>query len=226
MIITRTPLRISFAGGGSDLKEYYQKFGGSVLSTSINKFIYLSAVKNFKKNEILLKYSNTERVYDVKNIKHNIIRECLKYYNINNIDLNSSADLPSGTGLGSSSAFTSGLILLLNTLKCSVVNKKYIASKACEIEIEILNHPIGKQDQYATTFGGLNFIKFNMNGSVDLEKINLKSEIKKQLDKRLLLFYLGTTRNANNILEEQKKNSIRNKNNINSLHAIVRLSEL
>ena len=226
MIITKTPLRISFAGGGSDLKEYYQKFGGSVLSTSINKFIYLSAINNFNKNEILLKYSSTERVSNVNKINHNILREVLKYYNINNIDFNSSADLPSGTGLGSSSAFTAGLILLSNVFNGSDVDKEYIASKACEIEIENLNHPIGKQDQYASTYGGLNFISFNMNGSVEVEKINLKSDIKKQLNRRLLLFYLGTTRSANSILEEQKDNSIYNKNKINSLHNIVRLSEL
>ena len=140
MIITKTPLRVSFAGGGSDLKEYYIKFGGSVLSTSINKYIYLSAIKNFNKNEILLKYSTTERIFSVNDIKHNILREVLKYYNINNLDFNSSADLPSGTGLGSSSAFTSGLILLSNAFKGIDVDKEYIASKACEIEIEHLNH--------------------------------------------------------------------------------------
>jgi len=225
MIITKTPLRVSFAGGGSDLKEYYIKFGGSVLSTSINKYIYLSAIKNFNKNEILLKYSTTERIFSVNDIKHNILREVLKYYNINNLDFNSSADLPSGTGLGSSSAFTSGLILLSNAFKGIDVDKEYIASKACEIEIEHLNHPIGKQDQYASTYGGLNFISFKMDGSVEVEKINLKSDIRKQLNNRLLLFYIGTTRSANNILEEQKNNS--NKiDKITSLHNIVELSEL
>ena len=225
MIITKTPLRVSFAGGGSDLKEYYTKFGGSVLSTSIDKYIYLSAIKNFNKNEILLKYSTTERILNVNDIKHNILREVLKYYNINNLDFNSSADLPSGTGLGSSSAFTSGLILLSNAFKGIDVDKEYIALKACEIEIEHLNHPIGKQDQYASTFGGLNFISFKMDGSVEVEKINLKSDIKKQLNNRLLLFYLGTSRSANNILEEQKNNS-NNIDKITSLHNIVGLSKL
>ena len=224
MIITRTPLRISFAGGGSDLKEYYKAYGGSVLSTTINKYIYLSGHEMFNSNEILLKYSELERINDINKIKHNIIREVFNKYKINNIDLNSSADLPTGTGLGSSSAFTSGLILLCNAYKNKTINKLDLAKQACEIEIDILKEPIGKQDQYSTTYGGMNFITFNQDGTVEMEKIELSNKNKTLLNERLMLFYLGRTRTARSILTEQKNNYIKEKVGMKNIHEIVKIS--
>ena len=160
MIIVRTPFRVSFAGGGSDLANYYEKYGGAVLSTAINKYSYLCMHPYFFKDGYFLKYSQTELVDDVNDIKHNIIREVFKLYNIRGVDLNSSADIPSGTGLSSSSAFTAGLIHLCNAYNETYMTKEEIAEQACHVEIDLLNEPIGKQDQYACACGGLNFIEF------------------------------------------------------------------
>ena len=150
MIITRTPFRISFAGGGSDLKNYYEKFGGSVLSVSINKYIYLSMHPYFDENAYLLKYSKTEHAQNLEDIQHPIIKDVFGKYNIKGVDFNSSADIPSGTGLASSSAFTVGLINLCNAYTDNYLDKEEIAKQACQVEIEDLKEPIGKQDQYMT----------------------------------------------------------------------------
>ena len=170
MIITRTPFRISFAGGGSDLRNYYEKFGGSVLSVSINKYIYLSMHPYFDENAYLLKYSKTENAKSLEEIQHPIIREVFKKYGIKGVDFNSSADIPSGTGLASSSAFTVGLINLCNVYTDNYMSKSDVAKQACQVEIEDLKEPIGKQDQYACACGGLNFIQFHKCGMVEVEK--------------------------------------------------------
>lgn len=225
MIITRTPFRVSFAGGGSDLKEYYLKYGGSVLSVSIDKYVYLSIHPYFHENKFFLKYSSNELVDDADKIQHKIIKQIVKDYNIKGIDFNSSADIPSGTGLGSSSAFTSGLITLFNAYTGKYMNTENIASYACDIEINKLGEPIGKQDQYACAVGGLNFIKFNQDDTVSLEKILLPSEKIKNLQENLLMFYLGTTRAASSILTEQKNNTSSNQQKVENLHKMVKLSE-
>ena len=142
MIITRTPFRISFAGGGSDLRNYYEKFGGSVLSVSINKYIYLSMHPYFDENAYLLKYSKTEQAKSLEEIQHPIIREVFRKYGIVGVDFNSSADIPSGTGLASSSAFTVGLLNLCNVYTDKYMDKEEIANQACKIEIEDLKEPI------------------------------------------------------------------------------------
>jgi D-glycero-alpha-D-manno-heptose-7-phosphate kinase len=224
LIITRTPLRVSFAGGGSDLKEYYLKYGGSVLSVAINKYIYLSMHPYFHKNRYLLKYSSHEYVDSVDLIEHKIIKQLFKEYNIKGVDFNSSADIPSGTGLGSSSAFTSGLITLCNAYTGKYMSTEDIAKYACDIEINKLKEPIGKQDQYACAIGGLNFIKFNQDDTVSVEKILLESKKLLELETNLLMFYLGGTRSASKILEEQKSNTSLNKK-IENLHKMVALSE-
>ena len=177
MIIVRTPFRVSFAGGGSDLANYYEKYGGAVLSTAINKYSYLCMHPYFFKDGYFLKYSQTELVDNVNDIKHNIIREVFKLYNIRGVDLNSSADIPSGTGLSSSSAFTAGLIHLCNAYNETYMTKEEIAEQACHVEINLLNEPIGKQDQYACACGGLNFIEFEKSGKVNLEKVYLTTEV-------------------------------------------------
>jgi D-glycero-alpha-D-manno-heptose-7-phosphate kinase len=224
MIITRTPFRISFAGGGSDLKEYYLKYGGSVLSVAINKYMYLSMHPYFHKERFFLKYSGNEYVDSVDLIEHKIIKQVLKDYNIKGIDFNSSADIPSGTGLGSSSAFTSGLATLCNAYTNQYMGKEDIAKYACEVEIDKLQEPIGKQDQYGCSLGGLNFIKFNQDDTVSVEKILLDSQNLLKLENNLLMFYLGGTRSASKILEEQKSNTSQNKK-IENLHKMVALSE-
>lgn len=224
MIITRTPFRISFAGGGSDLANYYEKYGGSVLSVSINKYIYLSMHPYFEEDAYLLKYSKTEHAQTVDEIQHPIIRTIFKKYDIKGVDFNSSADIPSGTGLASSSAFTVGLINLCNAYTDKYMNKQDIAELACKVEIEDLKEPIGKQDQYACACGGLNFIEFQKDGTVDVEKLYLQSDAYRVLEKNLLMFYTGKTRSAGSILAEQKKNTTDDKAKIENLHKMVQLS--
>lgn len=224
MIITRTPFRISFAGGGSDLSNYYERFGGSVVSASINKYMYLSIHPYFNEDKYLLKYSKTENPSSVEDINHPIIREVFKRYSIKGVDFNSSADIPAGTGLASSSAFTVGLINLCNAYTDQYMNKEDIAALACKIEIEDLKEPIGKQDQYACACGGLNFIEFRKSGLVDVEKLYLMSDAYSVLEKNLLMFYTGQTRAAGSILAEQKKNTTNDDAKINNLHKMVQLS--
>ena len=207
MIITRTPFRISFAGGGSDLANYYEKFGGAVISTAIDKYIYLSMHPYFFKDGYFLKYSQVEDVHDINDIKHRIVKEVFKLYNIRGVDFNSSADIPSGTGLASSSAFTAGLINLCNAYNETYMNKEDIAEQACHVEIDLLGEPIGKQDQYACACGGLNFITFETSGKVNVEKVFLTTAGYKRLENNLLMFYTGQTRAAGDILKEQKKNT-------------------
>jgi D-glycero-alpha-D-manno-heptose-7-phosphate kinase len=205
MILSRTPLRISFAGGGSDLPGFYMQDQGAVLSTSIDKYVYLAIHRFFDPDKIQLKYSRTELVSNISDICHPIFKECLLMYQISGVDINSIADIPAGTGLGSSSSFTVGLIHVLNAYLQQYVSQEYLAATACEIEIDRLKEPIGKQDQYAAAYGGLNFIRFNCDGSVEVEKIIMQSEIKQQLEKNLLMIYTGDIRSASAILQHQNE---------------------
>lgn len=225
MIITRTPFRISFAGGGSDLKDYYEKYGGSVLSVTINKYIYVFMHPYFDKDGYLLKYSKAENVSKLEDIQHPIIRTVLGQYRIKGVDLTSSADIPAGTGLASSSAFTVGLINLCNAYTDRYMTKEDIADRACQIEIDELREPIGKQDQYACACGGLNFISFRQDGTVDVEKVFLQTDTYRVLEKNLLMFYTGKTRAAGSILTQQKKNTSSDKAKIENLHKMVKLSK-
>lgn len=225
MIITKTPFRISFAGGGSDLANYYEKFGGAVVSVSINKYIYLSLHPYFFKDGFLLKYSKTEDVNNVDDIRHPIVKNLFKRYGIKGVDFNSSADIPAGTGLASSSAFTAGLINLCNTYTDKYMTKEEIAEMACGIEINDLKEPIGMQDQYACACGGLNFIEFYKDGVVSVEKMFLTSNNYHKLEDNLLMFYTGETRSAGDILKEQKKNTTDDKAKIENLHKMVALAK-
>lgn len=206
MLITKTPFRVSFCGGGSDLASFYQEHGGCVLSTSINKYMYISIHPYFDQHLTCLKYSQTEIVDDLSKIDHKIFKLVLNNMNVSGVEITSTSDIPGGTGLGSSSTFTVGL---LNTLYCyrgKFASKAKLAAEACDIEIEQLCSPIGKQDQYAAAFGGLNFIAFNKDGTVSVSPLVMRAETLKQLQKNLMMFYTGTTRSANDILSEQKKN--------------------
>ncbi len=222
MIGTRTPFRMSFIGGGSDLKEYYSHSPGCVISTSIDKYMYIFCHPFFDKN-IQVKYSKTELVSNYNDIRHPIVRECLKKFNLNGIDINSIADIPSGTGLGSSSSFTVGLLHCLYAYSNKFVSSERIAREACEIEIEILNEPIGKQDQYAASYGGLNIITFYPSGAVDVEPILLDPIVKKTLESNLVLYYLGRTRSASTILSDQKRNISEDQSKLDSLSEMVEL---
>ena len=206
MIITKTPFRVSFCGGGSDMANFYEKYGGCVLSTSINKYCYISIHPYFNENQTLLKYSENELVDSPDQIKHRIFRQVLMDMGVHGVEISSTADIPGGTGLGSSSTFTVGLLNTLNCYNGKFVSKDKLAKLACEVEIEKLGNPIGKQDQYGAALGGLNFIKFNQDGSVSHEPILMEGKTYKELQKNLLMFYTGTTRSANTILAEQTKN--------------------
>lgn len=205
MIITRTPFRISFAGGGSDLYSFYKRTQGAVLSTTIDKYMYIAIHPFFNQEMIQLKYSKTETVHNISEIQHPIIREVLKEYNLKGIDINSIADIPSGTGMGSSSSFTVGLLNAVRAYIGKFTGAQKLGELACHIEIDKVGSPIGKQDQFAAAFGGLNFITFNPDESVKVEKVLMHPSIKKQLDENLLLYYIGGKHDANTILKEQAK---------------------
>jgi len=204
MIICRTPLRISFVGGGSDLPSYYKNSKGAVLSTSISKYIYISIHPYFHKDKYLLKYSKTEEVDNIDDIDHPLIRLSCKYSKIGSgIEFSSAADVPAGTGLGSSSSFTVGSLNCLHEHRGLSISKEELAQKSCKIEIEELGSPIGKQDQYAASFGGLNVIEFNTDGKVDIIPVDISKKTKVELEKNLICFYVGGSRSANKILKEQ-----------------------
>ena len=208
MIITQTPLRISFAGGGTDFPDYYKNQAGIVLSSTIDKYIYVMVKKRFD-DKIVAHYSKLERVDSPDQLKHDLIREALKLVGIDKgIEISTTADIPStGSGLGSSSSVTIGVLHALHTYKGELPTRKQLAEEACRIELEILRRPIGKQDQYAVTFGGLNLISFNQE-KILVERIILTREIQRRLDQNLMLFYTGITKNSNDILSEQKRNIV------------------
>lgn len=205
MIISRTPFRISFAGGGSDLPSYYRREPGAVLSTSIDKYMYIAIHPFFDKNKIQLKYSKTELVDNISEIKHPIFREVLAMYNLKGVDLNSIADVPSGTGLGSSSSFTVGLLNAVRAYLGKATSGHRLGELACDVEINKVGSPIGKQDQFAAACGGLNFITFYGDETVNVEKIIMDPKRKKQLEENLIMVYIGGKHSANDILRSQQK---------------------
>lgn len=206
MIITKTPFRVSFCGGGSDMADFYREYGGCVLSTSINRYMYMTMHPYFDENRTALKYSQNEIVEDIKDIKHSIFHSVLNDKQISGVEISSTADVPSGTGLGSSSAFTVGLLHTLACYKGKYISKGKLAEEACKVEIDKLGAPIGKQDQYAVAFGGMNFIRFHMDDTVSVEPVIAKKETMRILQENIVMFYTGLTHDANKILLEQKKN--------------------
>lgn len=203
MIITKTPFRISFAGGGTDLKAYYETGYGAVISAAINKYIYITINKRFD-DTIRLSYSKTEIVNSVDELQHDIAKTCLKMAGIEKgVEITSIADIPAGTGLGSSSSFTVGLLNALYTYIGDRKSDYELADLACKVEIEVLKHPIGKQDQFAAAYGGMNYFKFNADGSIERHKVTLTDKDKLKMDRKLMMFYTGMTRSADNILKKQ-----------------------
>lgn len=207
MIITQTPLRISFAGGGTDFAGFYEKEQGCVVSSAIDKFIYVIVKERFDE-KIRVGYSRTEMVDCVDEIEHELVRESLRKVGIEKgIEISTMADVPSeGSGLGSSSAVTVGLLNALYAYKGEIKPAETLAREACEIEIDTLGKPIGKQDQYIAAYGGIRCIRFLPDGSVEAPSIEIDPAKRRQLDDGLLLFYTGITRKAASVLTEQKEN--------------------
>lgn len=208
MIISRTPLRVSFCGGGTDLSSYYLKEYGAVTTTAINKYMYVTVNKRFD-DDIRVGYSQTETVDNVDKLKHDLVRECLRLMEIKKkIEVTTIADVPGkGTGLGSSSSLAVGLLNALHAFKDKYAPAERLAKQACSVEIDMLKKPIGKQDQYIAAYGGLKHIQFSPDENVLVENIICSKSTKKELEENLLLFYTGATRKAEDILSEQTKNT-------------------
>lgn len=204
MIISRSPLRISLGGGGTDLPSYYHEQEGFLISAAIDKYVYITLHKTFKK-EIILKYSKMENVKDAEKIKHPIFREAIKMLGMEDypMEICSMADIPGGTGLGSSSTFTTALLKALHTAKGDIVSTRTLAEEACEIEINRLNQPIGKQDQYISAYGGITCMTFQKNDYVWVEPLKISRETFYNLEDNLVLFFTGFTHTAGNILKQQ-----------------------
>jgi len=207
MIITQTPLRIAFAGGGTDFAGYYEKGGGAVISSAIDKYIYVVIKERFDQ-KIRVGYTRTEMVDRVEQIEHELVRECLKLTGITSgIEIATMADIPSeGSGLGSSSTVTVGLLHAMYAYQGILVTAETLAREACHIEIDVLGKPIGKQDQYIAAYGSLRRFEFHADGTVGCEAITLPEEKRRRFGESLMLFYTGITRQADVILSEQKAN--------------------
>lgn len=205
MILTRTPLRISIGGGGTDLPSYYRRAGGRVISAAIDKYVYLSVNSTFTR-DYLLKYAEHERVDRIADISHGLIREVLDQYAIEpGIEVVSVADIPAGTGLGSSGAFTVGLVLAIHAFQHRQLSPRALAEAACHIEIERLGDPVGKQDQYIASYGGLTRFEFQPDESVLVETLAVSQSTLEDLEDHLLLFFTGYSRRATSILADQKQ---------------------
>jgi D-glycero-alpha-D-manno-heptose-7-phosphate kinase len=227
MIVSKTPFRISFFGGGSDLPSYYMQEEGCVISTSIDKYLYITASKKFDQS-IRLSYSVTENVAETKNLQHDIVRNILEVFKIKSgIEITSVSDLPSnGTGMGSSSAFAVGLInALFKYSQGAKPNSEALALMACAVEIDMCEKTIGKQDQFACAYGGFNEFIFKKN-SVIANPINISQSVKEELEENMLLLYTNTSRLANDILKEQSQNTESNSTTMNSLREMVKLAHI
>lgn len=224
MIITRTPLRITLGGGGTDLPSYYERFGGLVVSAAISKHIYVSINSTFTP-DYSLKYSANELVKHAAEINHPIMREVLLSHAVEpSVEISSMADIPSGTGLGSSGAFTVGLLQAIYAMKRDHVSAVAVAEEACAIEIERLGRPVGKQDQYVAAFGGIKTYHFQSDGSVEVCPLQVSEETFHELEEHLLMFFTGYSRAADKVLEEQRhKSTTGDSEMIDNLHYVKEL---
>jgi len=223
MIITRTPFRISFAGGGTDLREFYSREPGRVISTSINKYIYVVVKRQIGivEHKYRINWTKVEFKNDIDDIEHPIVREALRMFNIDfPVEITTFTDIPGSTGLGSSSAFAVGLVNALHALKGEMVTKHVIASEAAHIEVDILGRAMGKQDHYASAYGNLNIFTFTSDEVVSVEPVLYKYKAKKNIESNLMLFYLKTKRDASKILESQQRET---KNKLNELRQLQNL---
>ncbi len=222
MIITRTPFRISFAGGGSDLQSFYRDEPGMVISAAIAKYMYL-VVKPRYENTFRVSYAHTEICASAADVQHPIVRECLQLLAAEHgLEIVSMADLPAGSGMGSSSCFTVGLLLALHAMRGENADAKKLARLACEVEIERVGEPIGKQDQYIAAYGGLQFIQFMPDGGVYVDPVICPIETKRELNRRLMLFTAGGSREARTVLTRQNERSVENRPGLRRLCGIAR----
>jgi D-glycero-alpha-D-manno-heptose-7-phosphate kinase len=222
VIISRTPFRLSFAGGGTDLPSFYQEEDGAVLSTALNKYMHITINKRFD-DSIRLSYSKTEIHDHVKDIEHPIFKYVLsEYLPKGGVEVISMADIPSGTGLGSSSSFTVGMLHAVKGYLGKFQTAEELACEASEIEIEKLKEPIGKQDQYIAAYGGLQFIQFKTSGEVTVDPVVCTSDTKKALEAHCMLFYTGQTRDAKSVLREQKENTGAKRQTLRDMAQIAR----
>src|SRR5207248_2953705 len=204
MIITRSPLRISLGGGGTDLPSYYRRHSGFLVAAAIDRYVYITLHQTFQPG-LIIKYSKLESVETVEQVQHPIVREALRIAGIEepHLEITSMADIPAGTGLGSSGSFTTALLKALHTHRKNIVHPQALAEQACEIEIGRLKEPIGKQDQYIAAFGGITCLTFNRDDSVEARPLKVDVETLYNLEDNLLLFFTGYSRSASTILKEQ-----------------------
>jgi D-glycero-alpha-D-manno-heptose-7-phosphate kinase len=227
MIITRSPLRISLGGGGTDLPSYYREHGGFLIAAAIDKYVYITVHRRFV-DGFLLKYSHLEEVGSLDEIKHPIIREALKLAGVQerNLEIASMADIPAGTGLGSSGSFTTALLKALHALRKNLVHPSELAEQACQIELEKLREPVGKQDQYIAAYGGITCFHFLPDNRVHASPLKISEETLLELEDNLLLFFTGYSRSASKILREQDDKSKRSdKAMVENLHFVKELGQ-
>jgi D-glycero-alpha-D-manno-heptose-7-phosphate kinase len=225
MIITRSPLRISLGGGGTDLPSYYKKHSGFLIAAAIDKYVYITVHQTFVP-DLIVKYSQLERVPTASELRHPIIREAMKLVGVDGqyLELTSMADIPSGTGLGSSGSFTTALLKALHTYKKNLIHPRELAEQACHVELDMLKEPIGKQDQYIAAYGGLTCFQFLPNGNVEATPLKVDSETLYNLEDNLLLFFTGYSRSAGSILKEQdQKSRTSDKEMTDNLHFVKEL---
>ena len=224
MIITRTPFRISFAGGGTDLREFYSQEPGRVISTSIDKYIYVVIKRQLGivEHKYRINWSQVEFKDKIEDIEHPIVKEALKFFKVDfPIEITTFSDIPGQTGLGSSSSFAVGLVNALHALRGEMVTKHTLASEAAHIEVDVLGRAMGKQDHFAAAYGNLNVFTFNPDESVTVEPVLYRPEIKKAIESNLLLFYMKTKRDASNILKTQQKETQNKLNSLRELQDLV-----
>ena len=227
MIITRSPLRISLGGGGTDLPSYYRKHGGFLIAAAIDKYVYITVHRRFV-DGFLLKYSHLEEVGTIEEIKHPIFREALKLAGVQerNLEIASMADIPAGTGLGSSGSFTTALLKALHGLRKNLVHPSELAEQACHIELEKLSEPVGKQDQYIAAYGGITCFQFLPDDRVQASPLKISEETLLELEDNLLLFFTGYSRSASKILQEQDdKSKHSDKAMVENLHFVKELGQ-
>jgi D-glycero-alpha-D-manno-heptose-7-phosphate kinase len=228
MIIARSPLRITLGGGGTDLPSYYSDHGGFLVAAAIDKYVYVTVMRPFTEG-VYLKYSELEHVTSVDEVRHRIIREALSMQNLRTpqIEITTLADIPAGTGLGSSGSFTTALLKALYAHRRQLIHPQELAELACHIEIERLGEPIGKQDQYIAAYGGLTCFTFHKDGSVTAEPLRISMDTMFDLEDNILLFFTGYSRNAGSILEDQDKRTKSNDDGmLANLHFVKELGRL
>lgn len=226
MIIARSPLRITLGGGGTDLPSYYERFGGFLIAAAIDSYVYITLHDTFA-SDLIVKYSELEKVPDASKLQHPILRESFALLGMDGhfLELTSMADIPAGTGLGSSGSFTTALLKALHAYKKNLVHSAELAAQACEVELGRLKEPIGKQDQYIAAYGGLTCFKFLKSGKVEAWPLKISEETRNNLEDNLLLFFTGYSRSASAILKEQdQKSKSDDKAMVENLHFVKKLA--